>query len=128
MSKSLLFAAFCVALAPGVYAQSTSSPDPAAPSADTRAADLNKMMEIRNWQAGPSAGDAAAKADASAPAPAADTRAKDLNNMMEIRNWQAGPSTGDATAKIDPSKSEPLGSVTLGSPGAQDQMQHESTP
>ena len=129
MKKSLILASICVALAPGVHAQSTTSSDPAtAPSADTRAADLNRMMDIRTWQTGPSAGDAAAKVDVNAPAPSADTRAKDLANTMEIRNWQTGPSSGDAAAKIDASKSEPVGTVTLSSPGAQDQLQHESTP
>lgn len=126
MKKSVLLASICAAVAAGgALAQSASDSTPAP---DTRAADLNKMMEIRNWQAGPSAGDAATKADPNTPPAASDDkRASDLSTMMEIRGWQAGPSSGDATAKIDPAKAAPPAPAPTGS-GLDAALQHESTP
>jgi hypothetical protein len=127
--KKFLFAAICGTLAAsGAFAQSSAATDSApAPQADTRAADLNKMMDIPNWQAGPSAGDAATRANASAPAAPQDQRASDLSATMNLRNWQAGPSSGDATAKIDPSKSASAPAPLSGN-GLEDSLQHESTP
>jgi hypothetical protein len=127
MKKSLLLASLCAAFATGALAQSAPGGD-SAPAADTRAADLNRTMEIRNWQAGPSAGDAAARADASPPAATDQSRAADLNKLMDIRGWQAGPSAGDTAARVDASTSQPAPGLTLGAPGAQDALQHESTP
>jgi len=147
MKKSLLVASLCCALAaaanaqpsttqpPGADAQpSTTQPpavQPATPPADTRAADMDRMMDIRNWQTGQSAGDAAAKIDPKAtPAAAPDEkRAADLQTMMEIRSWQTGPSSGDAAAKAETQPStQAAPPVNLNSTGAQQELHDASTP
>jgi len=146
MKKSLLVASLCCAVAaaanaqpsttqpPGADAQpSTMQPptaQPVTPPADTRAADMERMMDIRNWQAGPSSGDAAAKIDPNAtPATPDEKRAADLQTMMEIRSWQTGPSSGDAAAKAATQPSTPAAPpVNLNSAGAQQELHDASTP
>jgi hypothetical protein len=126
MKKALLLASLCASLATAAGAQTP--PPTASPAPDTRAADLERLMDIRSWQAGPSAGDAAAKSDPAAPAPTADQRASDLQKMMEIRSWQTGPSSGDAAAKAEV-QAPPAGSaLNFSNPAMQDGLRMESTP
>jgi len=144
MKKSLLVASLCCALTAAANAQpstnqpaaadaqpSTTQPPTAQtdiPAADTRAADMDRLMDIRNWQAGPSAGDAAAKVDPNTPTTPAAKRAADLQTLMEIRSWQAGPSAGDAAARIATQPSTPASPVDLNSAGAQQELHDASTP
>jgi hypothetical protein len=136
MNKYFLCAAFTSALATGVLAQSAStggndnpSTTAAAPSTtqsttptiqstqssvapstsgEQRAKELQSTMEIRKWQAGPSAGDQAANINGTTdPMPSSEQRAVALQSQMEIRSWQTGPSSGDATARIDAAQTNP---------------------
>ncbi len=84
------------------------------------------MMEIRNWQTGPSAGDAASRANVATPTTPDAQRAQDLQSMMEIRNWQSGPSSGDAAAKA--AATPPAQAPVLAEPGAAQELRVESTP
>ena len=145
MKKSLLVASLCCALAAAANAQPSTTQPPAAdaqpsatqplaaqpdtPTADTRAADMDRMMDIRNWQSGPSAGDAAAKIDPNTPTTPDAKRAADLQTMMEIRSWQSGPSAGDAAAKAATQPSTPAApTVDINSAGAQQELHDASTP
>ena len=85
-------------------------------------------MDIRGWQAGPSAGDAAAKSDPTAPAPSADQRASDLQKMMEIRAWQTGPSSGDAAAKAADQAPQTGSALNFSDPAVQNDLRKEATP
>lgn len=141
MNKQLLCAAFAGAVAtlalaqsPGITTSNGSTDAAAATSvapmapADQRAKDLQSSMEIRKWQAGPSAGDQAANingaADEMTPA---DKRAADLNAQMEIRSWQSGPSLGDQAARIGDANSQAAPAAQIEAPGLQRQLEQEST-
>ena len=98
------------------------------PSADARAADLNKMMEIRGWQAGPSAGDAAARTTSATPMASDGQRAAALQSTMEIRGWQSGPSAGDAATVSAQKAAAAPAAVRLDTPAAQKTLVDESQP
>lgn len=127
MKKALLVASLWGTLAASASAQMAPQP-PASQPVDTRTQDLDRMMDIRNWQAGPSAGDAASRSNAAAPAPSADQRAADLQKMMEIRAWQAGPSSGDAAAKSAAQPAPAAPAVNFSNPAVQDGLRTEATP
>jgi len=120
MKKLLFIATLGGTLATGAVAQTT-------PPASNPAADMQKMMEIRNWQTGPSSGDAANKADASAQGASDQKKASDLQNMMEIRGWQTGPSSGDAANKASAATAA-APQVNLGAQGANRSLIDASTP
>jgi len=98
------------------------------PSADARAADLNKMMEIRGWQAGPSAGDAAARTTSATPMASDSQRAAALQSTMEIRGWQSGPSAGDAATVSAQKAAAAPAAVRLDTPAVQKTLVDESQP
>jgi hypothetical protein len=139
MNKTMLMAVLMGTLATAVVAQpaapqdaraagATAEPSAGAPtSPDTRAADLERMMDIRNWQTGPSSGDAASRADVNAPAIPADTRTSDMQKMMEIRNWQAGPSAGDAATNAATKPSAPSTAIDFSKREAQDALGQAAT-
>jgi hypothetical protein len=98
------------------------------PPADVRAAELNKMMNIRGWQAGPSAGDAAARASSATPMATDTQRAAGLQSQMEIRGWQTGPSSGDSATSSVSKATVPPATVRLATPGEQRTVIENSTP
>lgn len=121
MKKLLLIASLGGALASAAFAQTTP------PQSDT-AADMQKMMDIRNWQAGPSSGDAASKADTKAQGATDQKRAADLQSLTDIRGWQAGPSSGDTAAKASAAPQAGTPAVKMGAAGTQKELSGESTP
>jgi hypothetical protein len=120
MKKLLFIATLGGALATAAVAQTS-------PPASNPTADMQKMMEIRNWQTGPSSGDAANKADTSTQGASDQKKASDLQNMMEIRGWQTGPSSGDTANKASATTTA-APQVYLGSQGANQSLIDASTP
>ncbi|HTP97985.1 MAG TPA: hypothetical protein VMN56_01585 [Casimicrobiaceae bacterium] len=119
MKKLVLIATVGGVLATAAVAQTT--PAPPSPTAD-----MQRMMEIRNWQTGPSSGDAANKADTATQGASDQKKASDLQNMMEIRGWQTGPSSGDNATKAASTAAAPP--VDLGAQGTNQALIGASTP